>query len=252
MKVMPRQEFISEIKFKRTLHTNQYFIHYLFSLIKRGYSPMVIICGKQRIGKSFIAVWLSYLMMKLLDKEYDPIKHTFYDPIKSTESLERQDKIPLMIDEAGSILARREWQRKTHAVIDTAVQTAGYKSILWLFVTPFTSDVDKLFLKHFDFQVRVDNRGFYKAFRIVKKYDAFKPEDSMKRKFLDQISIPIKSLPKDIWIRYRKYSKEEKDKMRKEKVKEIKNKDIKLPIGRPKKKRLPLIEQLEEDYGYNG
>lgn len=213
--------YVKEIKLEKTLHTNQYFISKLFSQIQKGYSPIVIICGKQRVGKSFIGVWLCMLMMSLYNKRYDPTMHTFYDPIKSTESIDSLNKVPLMIDEAGSILSKREWYSKTHAVLDTAVQTAGYKSLLWIFISPFTSDIDKLFVKHFDFQLKVVDRGHYKAFQINKRYDQFTNEKAISRLFLDDVRLNLKDVDNAIWQRYLKYSKTEKKKMRILKIKKV-------------------------------
>lgn len=209
-----RPIFRSQITFQRTLDTNQIFLHKLFTKLKKGYSQLVIVCGQQRIGKSFIGVWLCYLYMVLQNKTYDPTKHTFYDPIKSIQGLENIDKESQLIDEAGSLLTKREWYKKTHIALDRIIQTQGYKTMLFIFVSPFTSDIDKTFQKHFDFQLRVDGRGRYKAFQIFKKYDEFRQERSTRRMFLDDVRLKMSDLPKDIWDRYMKFSIDQKEKMR--------------------------------------
>ncbi len=211
---MQRQEFRSQIRFKRTLDTNQIFLHKLFSRIKNGYSQMIIICGQQQVGKSFIGIWLCYLFMYLQKKEYDPRKHTFYDPIRSIMGLENKNLEPVLVDEAGTILTKREWYKKTHIALDKMIQTQGYKTMLYIFISPFTSDIDKTFQKHFDFQIRVDDKGRYKAFQIFKKYDEFKHEKSTRRMFLDDVRLKKKNLPADIWDKYLPFSINEKEKMR--------------------------------------
>lgn len=211
---MQRQEFRAQISFKKTLYTNQIFLHKLFSRIKKGYSQLVIICGQQQVGKSFIGIWLCYLFMEMQMKKYDPLKHTFYDPIKAITGLERKNKEPLLVDEAGSILTKREWYHKTHIALDRMIQTQGYKTMLYIFISPFTSDIDKTFQKHFDFQIRVDDRGRYKAFQIFKKYDEFRQEKSTRRMFLDDVRLKMSDIPGDIWDRYLDFSINEKEKMR--------------------------------------
>lgn len=212
--IMQKQEFRSQIRFKRTLDTNQYFLHKLFTRMKKGYSQLIIICGQQQVGKSFIGIWLCYLFMALQKKEYNPIKHTFYDPIMAIIGLERKNLEPLLIDEAGSILTKREWYDKTHIALDKMIQTQGYKTMLYIFISPFTSDIDKTFQKHFDFQIRVDDKGRYKVFQIFKKYDEFKHEKSTRRRFLDDVRLKMTDLPGNIWKNYLHYSINEKEKMR--------------------------------------
>ncbi len=209
-----RPEFRSQIKFKKTIDTNQIFLHKLFTRLKNGYSQLVIICGQQRIGKSFIAIWLAYLYMIIQNKPFDPKNHTFYDPIKSIEGLGGIDKEPLVVDEAGSLLTKREWYKKTHTALDRMIQTQGYKTMLFIFVSPFTSDIDKTFQKHFDFQLRVDGRGRYKAFQIFKKYDEFRQEKSTRRMFLDDVRLKITDIPKKIWDDYMEFSIKQKENMR--------------------------------------
>ena len=216
MRLIPieKLEFKSRIKFKKTIDTNQIFLHKLFTRLKGGYSQLIIICGQQRIGKSFIGIWLCYLYMVLQNKLYDPTKHTFYDPIASIEGLGNINREPLLVDEAGSILTKREWYKKTHIALDRMIQTQGYKTMLFIFISPFTSDIDKTFLKHFDFQLRVDGRGRYKAFQIFKKYDEFKPERTTRRMFLDDVRLKMSDIPKNTWNKYSDFSINQKEKMR--------------------------------------
>lgn len=238
-----RPEFRTHIKFQKTLDTNQIFLHKLFTRLKAGYSQLIIICGQQRIGKSFIAIWLAYIYMILQNKDFDPKKHTFYDPMKSIEGLGGIDRQPLVVDEAGSLLTKREWYKKTHIALDRMIQTQGYKTMLFIFVSPFTSDIDKTFQKHFDFQLRVDGRGRYKAFQIFKKYDEFQQEKATRRMFLDDVRLKMSDLPKDIWDRYVNFSIEQKEKMRINTIEE--HKEHKKAKG-PKKVKNKFGEAGEE------
>ncbi len=231
MRMIPQEgiEFRGQVAFKKILDTNQIFLYKLFSRIKRGYTQLVVICGQQRVGKSFVGIYLSYMFMELQKKEYDPTDHTFYDPIKSIESLGKRNKEPILVDEAGSLLTKREWYKKTHIALDKMIQTQGYKTMLYIFISPFTSDIDKTFLKHFDFQLRVDDRGHYKAFQIFKKYDEFKEEKAIKRLFLNDVKIRLKEVPKEIWDKYLDYSMMQKEKMRKDTVISHENEKKKAP-----------------------
>jgi hypothetical protein len=200
----------------RTLQTDVYYLAKMFTKVKQGYSPIIGICGKQRIGKSVIGVWLSYMFMQMFGKEYDPTEYTFYDPIKAISNLENKDRIPLLIDEAGGILHRREYYEKIHQSLNKIIQTQGYKTIMYIFVSPFISDIDKSFTKHFDFILRVDARGHYKAFEVVKKYDQSDNNKATYTRFMDDVRLNLSDLPNDIWEIYQEFSINEKEKMRKE------------------------------------
>lgn len=237
-----KSKFKDEISFKgddkirRTLITDQYLLSKLYRRLKKKYTVLIIICGQQRIGKSFIAIYLSYMMMKLLGKDYNPTKNTFYEPMKAIKELGDVDSEPFVIDEAGSLLSRREWFNQTHQALDKIIQTQGYKTMLYIFVSPFASDIDKIFQKHFDFILRVDERGRYKAFQIIKKYDEFKQEKSTKRIFLDDVRIKKGAIPKEIWEKYFNFSIQEKEKLRKKKERTKEKRNYNDPIQRLKDK----------------
>lgn len=216
--------FIGEDGVKRTIETDQYFLYNLFIRLKKGFSPTVAICGSQRIGKSMIGVWLCYIMMKLLGKEYDPTKNTFYEPIKAIEDLGYKEKEPLMIDEAGDVLDAREWYEQTHQALKSIINTQAYKTMLYIFISPFIIDIDKTFRKHFDFLIRVDDKGKYKAFRFVKKYDELNQNKVVYKRFLDDVRVKLSDLPDGIWDRYMLYSISEKEKIRKARIKRAEKK----------------------------
>lgn len=224
MRIIPKKDFNKTIKYgSRSIQTNQYFIAHLFNKITKGYSPLVLICGKQRIGKSFIGVYLCHLFMHLVGKQYEPEKHTFYDPMKAIEMIGDEELVAMHIDEAGSILTRREWYKKTHIALDKIVQTQAYKTILYVFISPFASDIDRTFQKHFDYLLRVDDRGKYKAFRILKKYDEFQQEKTTRRVFLDDVYLNMSNIPKETWNKYLEYSIKKKEEMRLETLEQHEN-----------------------------
>lgn len=201
---------------KKTLVTDLYYMAKIFKKIKGGYSPIIAICGQQRIGKSLIGVWLCYTFMSMMEKEYKPTERTFYDPLKAIIKLGGDNKVPLLIDEAGDILHKREYYEKIHQSLNKIIQTQAYKTILYVFISPFISDIDKSFIKHFDFIIRVDERGRYKAFEIIKKYDKTEDRKAIKIRFMDDVFIRMGDIPKHIWEEYKEYSIAQKEMMRKE------------------------------------
>lgn len=199
----------------RETTTNLLFLYKLIRHLKKGFSPIIGICGSQRIGKSFVGVWLSYKLMELMGKQYTPIDHTFYEPVKAIENLEGRRQDPLMIDEAGDILNRREWYAQTHIALSNIINTQAYKGMIYIFISPFISDIDKTFTKHFYFLLRVDDFGRFKAFQYKKKYDAREEKKAVKRIFLDDVYVTMNDLPSGLWERYLAYSIQQKEMLRK-------------------------------------
>lgn len=196
-------------------HTNIHILGKIMRRMKAGYSPIVMICGGQRVGKSYFGVWLSYwIMMFFHDKPYPVNQNTFYDPVESIERIGDTDRQPIMIDEAGAYLNKSEWYDKVVKAMDRIIQTQGYKSNCYIFISPFGSDIAKTFRKHFDFQIFVRRRGIGVTRQIPKKYDTLKDEP-VKMFRLDQVILTRKSIPRDLWAEYEKFSMKQKEELRK-------------------------------------
>lgn len=232
VKILQAQGYREELKWgKRKIDTNIIFMIKLLKRLRAGYSPLILIVGSQRIGKSFVGLYISYMFMKMVGKEFNKDKlndFTFYDPIEAITKLGDKELEPLIIDEAGSLLTKREWYKKSHIALDKIIQTQGYKTMLYIFISPFAIDIDKTFLKHFDFLIRVDDRGYFKTFQLFKKYDEFSQDKVVRRMFLDDVYLNKKVLPKELWKAYTEFSIEEKEKMRLEAISDNKAKDVKI------------------------
>lgn len=199
-----------------TTNTSIYFLGKLLKEMKSGFSPMVLIVGKQRSGKSFVANIIALWIMRAYGKEdrFDPIKQSFYEPMVAMDRIGNKEKEPVIIDEAGAFLGRRQWYQNVNKCLEKAILTQGYKTLCWIFISPFASDLDKIFTKHFDFLIIVKKRGIFITFKIKKRYDELN-RYIIKRSFLDKISYNKRDLPKEIWDRYEKYSLKEKERLRK-------------------------------------
>lgn len=234
VKILQAQEYREELKWgKRTIDTNIIFLIKLLKRLRAGYSPLILIVGKQRIGKSFIGLYIAYVFMKMVGKEFKKDKlndFTFYDPIEAIIKLGDKELEPLIIDEAGSLLTKREWYKKSHIALDKIIQTQGYKTMLYIFISPFAIDIDKIFLKHFDFLIRVDDRGYFKTFQLFKRYDEFHQERVVRRMFLDDVYLNKKVLPRDLWKAYTEYSMEQKELMRLEAISDNRAKEAKIAL----------------------
>lgn len=198
------------------LYTN---IHILGKIIKRmsaGFSPIIVIVGGQRIGKSFVAIWLCNIISEFFhNKPYDINHNTFYDPVESIKRIGDIYREPILIDEAGTYLNKTEWYNRVVRAMDKIIQTQGLKCNCYVFVSPFGSDIAKTFRKHFDYMLFVRLKGVIVVRAIPKRYDAF--DDKPIKPFrLEQIKMNKKAVPPEIWREYEQFSFERKEAIREE------------------------------------
>ncbi len=217
--------------------TNIYLIGEAIKKMKRGYSPIILICGKQRSGKSFIALWIARLiMLHLHKKKFNPKTHVFFDPLKAIIEIDNIEKQPIIIDEAGVLLHSGEWWEKLHIAFDKVIQTQGYKCNCYIFVLPFATDLDKKFRKHIDYQVLMRRRGYFSVFEFIKKYGEMRSEiRSYKRILKENVSVTLDKVPKDLWAGYEILVMKLKETLRQhtiEKIETMRQKTEWQPFGR--------------------
>ena len=190
------------------------FVYQLLKKMKNGYSPIVGICGCQRIGKSFVAVWLARLLYTIQDKPFNPTQNTYYEPEKAIMDLGTKNREAIIIDEAGDVMDYQEWYKQAHRALRSMINTQAYKNNLYIFISPFTAQIDKSIRIHWDFIIRVKSRGNFLVWKYAKKYDADKINEATYRVFLDSVSIKMSVVPKDIWKDYLSFSQNKKEEIR--------------------------------------
>ena len=196
------------------IKTNLRFLNRIIRQMLNGYSPIICICGKQRQGKSFIGLWLSWLIMKSFSRILCMERNFVYDPMETLTKVNPLKQETFMLDEASSSFHRKEWFQRIHIAFDKIIITQGRKVVCYIFVSPFVADIDKSFVKHFDYIVEVEKRGYVKIFGIKKKYASLADKPFL-RYFLDAVYIPMKTVPSDLWNEYNDYSNKEKDRIEK-------------------------------------
>ena len=207
-------DVINEKGEKNRVSTNLYFLMHILNKMKKGYSPIVGICGQQRDGKSYFGVWLSYIIMKAFGKTFNLERNTVYDPSGALSKINVLSFEALLLDEAAFGYYKREWWEKQHRTFAKIIITQGRKAICYIFVSPFVGDIDKAFVKHFDIIIDVKKRGLAKVFKYTKKYRSRREYDNIEI-HMDDLILEEKNLPKADWEAYKTYSNKEKDKIEK-------------------------------------
>lgn len=237
--INPKEEYVVEStrnKNKNTLKTDMLFVKMLANELKSGFSPIVGICGRQRIGKSFFAVWLAYIMAKFMGKDFSPETNTFYDPLQTMKKLDDDDHDVIIIDEAGDVLDNQSWFEKTQKALNIIIQTQGYKTMLYIIVSPFVNlDVNRKFARNYDYNMLVMKKGYAYVWKLKKKYHVFKHGDSVVKRGLHPIKLLKGDIPSELWNRYDEHSRKEKENIRQTKIREAQEQMVNDPIVRLKK-----------------
>lgn len=199
------------------IRTNAHYIYHITKMLSNGYSALILICGQQRVGKSKLGLWHALLFNKLFDKDLDFYKTAFYNPEDIIGNIEHRSCT--MVDEAGDLFNRREFYKKSHRALQGVLQTAQNKNFVFIMISPFLSDLDVSIAKHFSFLIRVDARGCFKVFKLVKKFDAPQVKDANRSMFLDNCFLSNYAVPDNIWAQYEKYSFAQKERIREQKQK---------------------------------
>jgi hypothetical protein len=200
----------------KILRTNIYLLGRIISEMKRGYSPIIVIVGKQRTGKSFFAIWLCAIIHHFFhDSKFDPAIHTSYDPLAVSNIIDVALKEPILIDEAGAIYNKQEWYEKVTRAMGKILQTQGFRCNCYIFVAPFGNDIVKDFRKHFDYICHTTSRGNIIVKKVIKKYDEIN-DVKVKTHYYERIHIYKRDVDAEIWTAYERYSIAQKKDMHKD------------------------------------
>lgn len=192
------------------LKTNLYLFANLVKMMRGGYSPLIAIVGKQRVGKSLVALMIASKIAEIFGKKFVLDRWVYYEPLALLEGLKDDAAGEARImDEAINIIHRREWFAQSHILLSKIISTQSYLNVVHIWCCPFRSDLDPAFEKYFDFLLHVTDKGHVKVWMFKKKHDAERGKECYKM-FLDDLFFDKKDVPAEIWIHYEAWSKREK------------------------------------------
>lgn len=186
-------------------------------LMKRGFSPIIMVVGNQRMGKSFFAVWLGIKIHSFFHgmDGFDITKHTYYDPMETIKHLKDYRNTFMILDEAGVVMNNKEWMKQLPKIFEKILISQGYLRTVQIVIAPFLNNIPKGIRQQIDMVCFARKRGVITVKKIPKKYDSVK--DSVPTPYtLEQIKLSMKTVPSGIWKTYEKYSFEKKEEMRKD------------------------------------
>jgi hypothetical protein len=189
---------------KRILNTESDFIPSVISEVRNGFSPIIIVCGRQRMGKSKFALFLAWILEAFLYyRWFDMERNLFFSSKELIKSI-GDDGFQIKIkEEAGGDLNKKKFLNDLSYAFDEIIQTQGYLVNIYIFVLPFASDLVRDIRKYVDYICYVKKRGMVRIKRVYKKEDqlisdlkafgVISTEDMLFNNF---------DVPKEVWKRF--------------------------------------------------
>lgn len=228
------REYLKEIphdvmKFRnRTIDTDSDVIPCILGDIQEGYSPIIIITGRQRLGKTrFGATLANFFSIFLYYKWLNPGNSYHLYPLDLMIKLKSYGIY--ILDEAGSSgsgINKRQWYSDLTELFDYILQTQGNLRNIYIFILPFASDLALDVRKYVDYLFSGKKKGQFKAYKIFKREDKLvKNIKDFKQVFIEMLNFGKSDLPEFIWNPIEDACNKMKAKTRIEKIRKLINKD---------------------------
>ncbi len=210
-------------------------IPYLQNQQKNEFSPVVLVVGRQRMGKTTTALTLGYEME---GDEFDPRGQLVNSVKEFGHAWKRYNNKVIVYDEVGQELDPFRAMNNLNRVFSHIVQTQAYKRNVLFVILPHATDVVKGHRKYVNAVVHIVGRGSYKLYAVY-SWHADMNDSKLRMTLIEHVTkVPLP--PKHILS----YYKNEREKDMKDKIldRELASLEPKPPktLGRPLEK--PKLE----------
>jgi hypothetical protein len=204
--------------------------------VQDGYSPIVLVCGRQRIGKTRFGCTLANIFSVFLYfKWWDHENSFFIDPKSMLRGISDAGYQILILDECGfkeSGLNKHEWWSNMSSLFDYCLQTQGFLRNIYIFVLPQAPDVVLDVRKYIDYVFGGRKKGEFKASKIYKKEDQLVRDlKKYKQVWIENLTFRKSDLPDFIWEPIEKKVNQIKMQTRIDKIEAMEKKDDWLSKG---------------------
>lgn len=153
---------------------------------KNGYSPIVLVCGKMRDGKTsktfIFAQWLSWLLFK---KAWDWKKNTIITMDQFTQSLASNESGIFVIDECQRIFGKKLWWSKDSILFDTLLTSQAYKHYIIFLILPRASALGTDHAYNVNYVIPIHHKTLCQPYRV----DSNEWDIALKQKKLNKFAM---------------------------------------------------------------
>lgn len=139
---------------------NPVILNHIRNQIKKGYSPIILVVGQQRSGKTALALRLAYE----INNDFNTQTDMFFKIEDFAQAISENTHKVFILDEAGIELDPYEHMAIHQRVYSHIIQTQAYKNNVIFIVLPFASEIGKRHCKHVNAILEVFGRGCFKTY----------------------------------------------------------------------------------------
>jgi len=202
---------------------------YLIDQVQKFFAPIVLICGKQRMGKSNYGLSMLDILHYVFHKTYiDPKnigKFVYFNARLFLEEAITVEKSIIIIDEASKDLSKSEWYTMINQVISKIIETQGDLNNIYVIILPHASRLAPQHKIYIDLKIVMRRRGEAKVFFMKKDHGELSGDI---RKVSRQIFWGYWKLPRppdDLWAAYERMSTERKREIATEEMQRLHKKE---------------------------
>jgi len=198
------------------LRTDSLFLTSTIDQVERDYSPIILICGKQRRGKSNIGLAVGNIFMQYFhNKPFDPEKNLFFDPVDMIEKMDKSFREPLIIDEAGVLFNSQEFYSHLNIALNKIIQSQAYLNNIYIMILPMARDLAKRHRHYINFRLNMIKRGVARVHKLNIKYeDMFEERTHKKAKYVFLEHFEYKFFQGPVWDKYTELANGKKKEIR--------------------------------------
>jgi hypothetical protein len=132
-----------------------------------GYSPIVVVCGKMRVGKTtkayLFANWLSQMIFK---KKWDWENNTIISLDQVIEKLESKNPEIMVMDEVQRMLSKKDFMKSESRLFSKLMTSQAYKHYILILILPRACDLGQDHIANVNYVIPVHTRKMCYPYRL--------------------------------------------------------------------------------------
>lgn len=177
------------------------FMEWLQNKVKRGETPLILVVGEQRKGKTALALRLAWEISQFRKVPFEINEDMFFKIEDFAYATQDKQNKTFVIDEAGISLDSYEHMSMEQRVYKHIIQTQAYKQNIVFLVLPFASEIGKQHTKHVHVILHVFDRGCYAMYRTIRWHNDLSQRPPRQELMERIVGIPLP--PPEIWDEYK-------------------------------------------------
>lgn len=199
---MVQTRYIGTLPFKQkeVRMEDTFLLQYLKNHTMKKFYPVILIVGRQRSGKTAMALWLAEQVCEFRGQKFNIDTDMFFSIEDMANRYKDAKNKVLILDEAGISLNVFEGNSLPQRVFMKIMDSQAYLGNVLVICLPHASDIGRHHRNHVNLILEMRGRGCYTLYHVSKRYRDL----SMKPPFIEEFEtvygIPLPT--KETWEKY--------------------------------------------------